>query len=177
MPKLTFEPSLDARQTVDVAGGETVLTALLRAGHAVPNSCRAGACQACLMQATAGPVPAKAQVGLKETLKASGYFMACCCEPAADLTVRLPGAEVAGVRGRVAHVARLSRDVGRIRIEVKEPFVYRAGQFGNLVRGDGLIRSYSLASLHPAEGGCPGDPHLELHVRRVAGGAMSTWLV
>ena len=177
MPKLTFEPTPDARQTVDVAGGETVLTALLRAGHAVPNSCRAGACQACLMQATAGPVPAKAQVGLKETLKASGYFLSCCCEPAGEMVVRLPGAEVAGVRGRVAAVERLSRDVGRIRIEPKEPFVYRAGQFVNLVRGDGLIRSYSLASLHPADGGCPGDPHLELHVRRVAGGAMSSRLV
>src|ERR1019366_6954129 len=46
---------------------------------------------------------------------------------------------------------------------------YRAGQFVSLFREDGLARSYSLASL-------PGEGALELHVRKIPGGAMSGWL-
>src|SRR5205085_691623 len=47
----------------------------------------------------------------------------------------------------------------------------------NVVRpGDGLVRSYSLASLHSPPGLPAGDTLLELHVRKVTGGQMSKWL-
>jgi ferredoxin-NADP reductase/truncated hemoglobin YjbI len=54
-----------------------------------------------------------------------------------------------------------------------EPFTaidYRAGQFFNLRLRDGLTRSYSAVSV-PAEDYC-----LELHVKRMRGGAMSSWV-
>ncbi|HYE20584.1 MAG TPA: 2Fe-2S iron-sulfur cluster-binding protein [Tepidisphaeraceae bacterium] len=161
---------------VTLSAGESVLDGLLRAGHAIPNSCRGGACQACLMRATSGAVPAAAQVGLKETLRAGGYFLACSCRPAEDLTVSLPGAALAGTPAVVKRVDLLSPDVARVLIECKEPFAYRPGQFVNLVRPDGLVRSYSLASLHRSEDVAGHDEHLELHVRRVTGGRMSSWL-
>ena len=68
-------------QTIRVKIGQTVLSALLEQGHNIPNSCRAGVCQSCLIQATEGDVPPEAQTGLKDTLKAQGYFMACSCKP------------------------------------------------------------------------------------------------
>ncbi|MFP2932974.1 2Fe-2S iron-sulfur cluster-binding protein [Pyxidicoccus sp. 3LG] len=37
--------------------GESVLDGLLRQGVSVPNSCRAGACQSCLMKAVGGVIP------------------------------------------------------------------------------------------------------------------------
>ncbi|MEM9493514.1 MAG: 2Fe-2S iron-sulfur cluster binding domain-containing protein, partial [Myxococcota bacterium] len=56
---------------------ETVLDALQRNGITIPSSCRAGICQSCLVQARSGEVPAAAQVGLKDTWKSRGYFLAC----------------------------------------------------------------------------------------------------
>jgi NAD(P)H-flavin reductase/ferredoxin len=147
---------------------ESVLDGLLRQGVNVPHSCRAGACQSCLMRAERGEVPAKAQVGLKETLKAQGYFLACACRPENELEVAGAGAELR-VPARITALERLSDSVLRVRLRPEERFEYRAGQYLSLLRADGLARSYSLASL-------PNEEELELHVRRVTGGLMSEWL-
>jgi ferredoxin-NADP reductase len=127
------------------------------------------------MQATGGKPPAEAQKSLKDAQKTQGMFLACCARPSADLTVRIP--DGAGKRSPavVRHVESIGRDGVRVRLECADGFSYFPGQFVNLSRGD-LMRSYSLASLHPVPGICPGDTGLELHVRKVAGGRMSTWL-
>ncbi|WP_141330315.1 2Fe-2S iron-sulfur cluster-binding protein [Myxococcus sp. AB025B] len=148
---------------------ESVLDGLLRQGVAVPHACRAGACQSCLMRATAGDVPEAARVGLKDTLRAQGYFLACMCRPSADTALEVSGADALRVPARIASLDLLSPSVLRVRLSTDAPLDYRAGQYVSLLRADGLARSYSLASL-PREG------LLELHVRLVAGGEMSGWL-
>jgi NAD(P)H-flavin reductase len=117
-----------------------------------------------------GAVPEKAQTGLKDTLKARGYFLACTCrlEPDVELEVAGAGADLR-VPARVESLAPLSHDVLRVVLRAEGAFAWRAGQYVTLLREDGLARSYSVASL-PREG------VLELHVRRIAGGAMSGWL-
>jgi ferredoxin-NADP reductase/ferredoxin len=152
-----------------LAPQETVLDGLLRQGVSVPNSCRAGACQSCLMRALTGSVPDAAQVGLKDTLKARNYFLPCVCRLPQGTALEVAGAEELRVPARLASLSPLSADVLAVRLELEAPLEYRAGQYVTLVRGDGLARSYSLASL-PREG------LLELHVRRIPGGAMSGWL-
>ncbi|MBN1210589.1 MAG: 2Fe-2S iron-sulfur cluster binding domain-containing protein [Myxococcaceae bacterium] len=149
---------------------ESVLDGLLRQGVPVPHSCKAGVCQSCLMRAAAGAVPEKAQAGLKETLKARNYFLACSCwpEPGAELEVAGGGDELR-VPARLESLERLSGGVLRVRLRPQAAFEYRAGQYLTLLRADGLARSYSVASL-PREGA------LELHVRLLPGGAMSGWL-
>jgi CDP-4-dehydro-6-deoxyglucose reductase, E3 len=57
----------------------------------------------------------------------------------------------------------------RVELEAPAGLAYRAGQYLHLERQGGVARPYSLASV-------PGSPRLELHVRRIAGGAMSEWL-
>ena len=57
----------------------------------------------------------------------------------------------------------------RLRLRPEGSFDYQPGQYVQLRRPDGLARSYSLASL-PREG------WLELHVRRVTDGRMSSWI-
>nr|QKW93700.1 ferredoxin-NADP reductase [Vitiosangium cumulatum] len=146
--------------------GESVLDGLLRQGVRVPHSCRAGACQSCLMRAERGEVPAKAQVGLKETLKARGYFLSCVCHPENELEVA--GADLR-VPARIVSLERLSDSVLRVRLRPEGHFEYRPGQYVSVLRADGLARSYSLASQ-------PDEDSLELHVRRIAGGLMSGWL-
>src|ERR1700687_4120801 len=69
--------------------GESLLDCLTARGHAVPNSCRAGICQTCLMRAVRGTVPEKAQTGLTTTMMARHLFLACQCFPTEDLEVAL----------------------------------------------------------------------------------------
>jgi ferredoxin-NADP reductase/ferredoxin len=167
MPTITY-----AGQPCALNDGETVLDALTRHGVSVPNSCRAGACQSCLVRAVDGGAPANAQQGLKESLRARGFFLACQARPTGDLTVAPADDDAMTRAAAVLHrVERLSADVVRVLLKCDGGFDYRPGQFVHLVRDDGLSRSYSLASL-----GGGRDRHLELHVRKVAGGAMSTWL-
>jgi CDP-4-dehydro-6-deoxyglucose reductase, E3 len=149
---------------------ESVLDGLLRQGVAVPHACKAGVCQSCLMRAASGAVPEKAQAGLKETLKARNYFLACACRPEPGVELEVAGgADELRVPARLESLERLSEDVLRVRLRPEAPFDYHAGQYLTLLRPDGLARSYSLASL-PREG------VLELHVRLLPGGAMSGWL-
>lgn len=166
MPTLSFQGL-----SVQCAPDETVLEALHRQGLATPSSCRTGVCQTCLMRATAGSPPPSSQIGLKDSLVAQGYFLACICKPADDMTVSLPD-ESAVQRARAAVVSRemLNQDILRLRLSPDDAFHYYAGQFLQIHRPDGLIRSYSIASV-PAI-----DSLIELHIRLLPGGSMTTWI-
>ncbi len=147
--------------------GETVLDALLRNGVEVPNSCRSGVCRSCTMIASEGSVPESAQVGLREVERKQGMFLPCICRPVGDLELRDVG-DQATTPARIVEVTHLSESVVRLRLQAEAPFEYEAGQYLSLRRADGLARSYSLASL-------PSEPWLELHLRRLPDGRMSTW--
>lgn len=149
---------------------ESVLEGLLRNGVRVPNACRAGACQSCVMRNPAEPerAPLPSRSPLKETLQAQGYFLSCLCRPTHDLEVTLPGGELRVTTSLVA-VDPIGADVLRVRLARPGAFDYRAGQYVTLLRSDGLSRSYSLAS-------APDSSELELHVRWYPQGQMSGWL-
>lgn len=157
-------------KTYTGADGETVLDTLTRGGATVPSSCRSGVCQTCLMRAVEGSVPAASQKGLKDTLRARGYFLACQCTPTGTLRVERPGAEAGRLAATVRAITPLNREIVSVDLECLDMGDYRAGQFINIFKDDTLSRSYSLAST-------PGvDPHLTLHVRKVAAGRVSGWI-
>ncbi len=149
---------------------ETVLEALLRQGAEFPHACRQGVCFACLSKAVVGRVPEEAQKGLKETLRHKGYFFPCLCRPVEDLEISGPDERQVYSRAVVIGVERCSRTVCRVFLSPAMPFSYHPGQYITLRRGDGLLRSYSLASV-PRE-----DDYLEIHVRRHENGRMSGWI-
>jgi NAD(P)H-flavin reductase len=120
------------------------------------------------MRASNGPVPPRAQMGLKDSWKAQGYFLACVCRPEADLEIT-PVGDDAQVGATITGLELLSPDVMRVRLHCDAAIGFRAGQYVTIQREGGLCRSYSIASL-PEEG------ELELHVRRISGGLMSGWL-
>ena len=166
MPVISYD-----QQPYQCQDGETVLQCLTRHGVAIPSSCESGVCQTCLMQATHGRPPARAQQGLKDTLQVQHYFMACVCLPEEDLEVVLAGADITHlIDTELVCKEALNHDILRICLQPKAPFDYKPGQFINLYRPDGLVRSYSLASLPQR------DEPLELHVRILPGGSMSTWI-
>src|SRR5690606_24069598 len=63
----------------------------------------------------------------------------------------------------------LGAAVRRVRLAVPAGFEWVAGQYITVLRSENVARSYSSAS-------SPADGYLELHVRRIAGGAVSNWL-
>ena len=164
MTTITFENS-----SYECREGESVLACLTRHGLTLPSSCQSGVCQTCMMRATSGPIPEKAQQGLKPTQRAQGCFLACICHPEGDMTVERAEA-MKRFTSTVTGKTMLNAEIARIRIARPAGFEFRPGQFINLIRDNGrVIRSYSLANLREEE--------LELHVKRIPGGMMSSWLV
>ena len=154
---------------IDCALRETVLQAMLRAGIDTPYSCRNGMCLTRITRLVEGEVPCGSQIGIKDTLQAQGYFLPCVCETTQDIGVAPPEpAEIFG-RAVVTEVAHPSKNVCRVRLMPATPLYYRAGQFINIRRSDGLTRAYSLASVPSL------DRYLELHAKRLPRGQMSNW--
>ena len=164
MPTITFEG-----KDFSCTEGETILDCMTRQGVMLPSSCQSGACQTCMIRALKGNPPEESQQGLKDTLKAQGYFLACICRPTEDMTIGLSSVSPR-FSAKVLEKRLLNETVVRIRLQRPQDFSYRAGQFINLVRPeDELTRSYSLASL-------PDEDFLELHIKRVPDGQMSGWV-
>ena len=151
-------------------GESSVLDCLTAHGVPVPSSCRSGVCQTCLMRALDGEVPEKAKVGLKPTLAAQNYFLACSCYPQQDIEVVLPEAGMGKLEAKVTSIEYLNADILGIRLKPSRPFEYRAGQFLNLFKDETTARCYSLASV-PAL-----DEELFLNVRKVPSGLVSNWI-
>jgi len=165
MPMITFEG-----HTYDCKQDETVLECLTRHGLLIPSSCLAGACQTCLSKAVKGKPTAESQKGLKDTLVAQGYFLACVCKPQEDIEMAVANVAGGDVGVTVVEKQMLNESVMRLRLSCDDPLDYIAGQFVNVKHPvTELVRSYSLASL-------PSDDCLELHVKRVPDGRMSGYL-
>ena len=155
-----------AGQSYALADGESVLDALLRAGHAIPHGCRAGVCQACLLQSDEAP-PANAQRGLSSAQKSLNYFLSCQCQPPAPLSAQAVDQAGQRVTGVVREKTWLNQRVLRLHIEA--PLSFKAGQYVTLWQSAQLARSYSLA-------GSPNPQNLlELHIRHYPDGAFSSW--
>ncbi|MBI4752427.1 MAG: 2Fe-2S iron-sulfur cluster binding domain-containing protein [Acidobacteria bacterium] len=163
MPTISYKD-----HSFSLEANETVLDCLLREGQSVSYSCRTGVCQSCLMKAAQGTPSAEAQAGLRDTLKLQGYFMACKWKPADNVTVC--GAEDLTFQATLVGKELLSETVLKVLLQSNSPFSYQSGQYLTLIRPDGLARSYSIASL-------PRESMIELHVRIIPNGQMSSWLL
>jgi NAD(P)H-flavin reductase/ferredoxin len=155
-------------QSYTVVANNDVLTTLLEAGEKIPFSCRTGSCQSCLMKATQGTPPKGAQVGLKDTLKAQSYFLACQCHPQENLEIDLPNTIDTRYKSRVLEKQWLNDDVIQIKLARPENFNFRAGQYLTLWKDKHLSRSYSIANL-------PDSNELEFHIRVLPQGQFSSW--
>jgi NAD(P)H-flavin reductase/ferredoxin/truncated hemoglobin YjbI len=165
MPKILYQGT-----TLTYREGETILEALLRQGVKSVYSCRSGICLVCMQRCTQGVIPEESQEGLRPHLKKRNYFLPCVCQAQGDIEIGPVREADLFCPAVVQSKQLLSEDVLCLRLETATALYYHAGQFINLRRADGLQRSYSLASV-PAL-----DSELELHIRKLPGGAFSTWL-
>jgi len=149
---------------------ETVLDSLLRQDVDISYACKKGTCQSCMLRCTDGSPPKESQNNLKDTLKSQNYFLACCCVPEHDMAIRLPDQSEIFSEGTVIVNELLNRNTILLIVECHDILEYKAGQFVNLQREDGLTRSYSIANT-PQE-----TKTLEFHIRRLPGGKFSEWV-
>jgi len=149
---------------------ETVLDSLLRQGVDIPYACKKGTCHSCMVRCTDGAPPEKTQRDLKDTLRSQNYFLSCLCIPERDMTIRLPKQSELFSEGTVVVNEMLNRNTILLIVECQDILEYKAGQFVNLQREDGLTRSYSIANT-PQE-----SKTLEFHIRRLPDGQFSEWV-
>lgn len=165
MPNIQFND-----QTYPSINEESLLETLLKHGVEVAHACKTGVCQSCLLQATQGSIPTRAQQGLKTTQIAQHYLLACVCYPETDMEIQPVDSTSTTHTAQILASELLNPTVKQLRLACPPTFPsYKAGQFINLHHPNGTVRSYSLASI-------PSDGYLELQVKRIASGVVSEWI-
>lgn len=157
-------------QEVVCQNGESVLDALLREHIDIPHACQAGACQSCMIRSLNVAPPASAQQGLKDVLRHQKYFLACLCYPQEAMSISITPPADFFTEATVVGKQLLNAETLLLTVRTKQLLDYYAGQFVNLKRDDGLIRSYSIANsrMHADK--------MTFHIRRLAGGRFSEWV-
>ncbi|NWF47063.1 2Fe-2S iron-sulfur cluster binding domain-containing protein [Hydrogenophaga sp. D2P1] len=179
--QLTIEP-LGA--TIEVEEGQTVLDAALRQGIYLPHACGHGLCGSCKVQVCDGDVDhgAANPFALMEFERDEGKTLACCCTLQSDTTIEAdideePDARVIPVRDFAATVTRiedLTPTIKAIHLQLDKAIDFQAGQYVQVeIPGLGQSRAFSIAN-DPAD--VKASMCIELNVRKLPGGAGTTWL-
>ncbi len=155
-------------QCYSVNDADTVLDTLLKHNVDYPHSCKTGTCQSCLTKLIDGEIAPEAQQGLKPTLLAQNYFLACQCRPKKNITIELPNQNDTSICSNIIKLSKLNHNVLQVWLSIDDPSFFKAGQYINLITPENLIRSYSIANA-PSQ-------YIELHVKLMPNGLMSNWL-
>jgi phenol hydroxylase P5 protein len=176
--QLTIEP---LGQTIDVEDGQTILDASLRAGIYLPHACCHGLCATCKVEVVDGEIDhgEASNFALMDYEREEGKCLACCATLQSDITIEAdvdvePDARnlpVRDYRGEVVRIEDLTPTIKGVWLKVDHPLEFQAGQYVNLqMPGEHASRAFSLAG-DPAEDGL-----VELNIRRVPGGKVTTWV-
>lgn len=166
---------------VAVMADQTVLDAALEAGIPVLHQCRSGSCSSCLARLADGDAPIRP--GASSTLMphelAAGQRLLCITQPRGDCTFDLDYGSEEGsqpeveVHAFVNAIEPVASNVAKLSLELAEGnwLSFRPGQFVQIeVPGAEVLRSYSPVSTESDL------PNIELLIRLLPQGVMSTWL-
>ncbi|WP_310494521.1 phenol 2-monooxygenase domain-containing protein [Dechloromonas sp.] len=177
--ELTIEP---LGQTIEVEDGQTILDAALRAGIYLPHACCHGLCATCKVQVLDGEIDhgEASTFALMDFEREEGKTLACCCRLESDTVIEAEIEEdpdsrnlpVQDYTGEVVRIEALTPTIRGIWLKLDRPMDFQAGQYINLEVPaiDGQSRAFSLAN-SPQSGDI-----VELNVRIVPGGQVTTWL-
>ncbi|TXT29926.1 MAG: ferredoxin:oxidoreductase FAD/NAD(P)-binding:oxidoreductase FAD-binding region [Rhodocyclaceae bacterium] len=177
--ELTIEP---LGQTIEVEDGQTILDAALRAGIYLPHACCHGLCATCKVQVLDGEIDhgEASTFALMDFEREEGKTLACCCRLESDTVIEAEIEEdpdsrnlpVQDYEGEVVRIENLTPTIRGIWLKLDRPMDFQAGQYINLEVPaiDGQSRAFSLAN-SPQSGDV-----VELNVRIVPGGQVTTWL-
>jgi NAD(P)H-flavin reductase/ferredoxin len=167
-------------ETFEVAEGETILDAALRAGIDLKYGCRHGNCSTCKYLVEDGEVDFghASAYSLPDAERDEGWALMCCATPLTDLLIqddRRPDARARPMlaprdnTATVTAATALTADLWELRVSVPQAFTFYPGQYAELtldVDGTPVRRSYSMAS-------APDGGELAFVLKRIAGGAFS----
>lgn len=176
--QITVEPS---GRTFQADADEILLTAGIRQGIGLPYGCKDGACGSCKCKVVSGEVvmgehQAKA---LTPEEAAQGLILTCRSTAKSDLVLESKQVVEEGAFAikkmpvRIFSLERRTSDVMIVKLQVPagDLMKYRAGQYVDFLLRDGSRRSYSMANApHTVT---PETPHIELHIRHMAGGVFT----
>lgn len=168
-------------QTISCKENETVLETLLRAGIYMPSGCHSGVCAACKGKILSGDIIEKLHSPhvLTDSERQAGYTLFCRAIPTTDISIEgplFPHAEDLTIKTlpcRVESIEKIRHDVAILTLKLPSnpPFTFLAGQYIDILMGDGKKRSFSIANSPEKKG------YLELHIRAVPGGAFSQYVL
>ena len=177
--ELTIEP---LGQTIEVEDGQTILDAALRAGIYLPHACCHGLCATCKVQVTDGEVDhgEASTFALMDFEREEGKCLACCARLESDVVIEAEieddpdslNLAVEDYQGEVVRIETLTPTIKGIWLKLDRPMKFQAGQYINLEVDalPGQSRAFSLANSPQT------DDVIELNVRIVPGGQVTTWL-
>ncbi|HYH37890.1 MAG TPA: 2Fe-2S iron-sulfur cluster-binding protein [Azospirillum sp.] len=181
MSRIRMHPS---GREVECQEGDTVLSALEKAGYALPNNCRAGACGECKVKVLSGQFDQGMvlDMALSQAERKDGYGLMCMAKPISEELVIEWGTADARPklfppRENVLYVVtdripRTPRIVELLLRPLGTPLRYWPGQYVQLgdERSGAPPRCYSIANAPRPDG------EIALHITRVDGGSTSTWV-
>ncbi len=169
-------------QTIEVVDGQTILDAALRAGIYLPHACCHGLCATCKVQVTDGEVDhgEASTFALMDFEREEGKCLACCARLESDVVIEAEieddpdslNLAVEDYQGEVVRIETLTPTIKGIWLKLDRPMKFQAGQYINLEADalPGQSRAFSLANAPQT------DDLVELNVRIVPGGQVTTWL-
>lgn len=181
MARIVMQPS---GRSVECSHGDTVLMGLEKAGYALPNNCRAGACGECKVKVISGEFDQGMvlDMALSPEERTQGFGLMCMAKPTSEELVIEWGTEDAKPklfppREEVLFVLTDKRQIADRVFELRlrpvgQPIRYWPGQYvtiGN-PRGHVPARAYSISNAPRPDG------ELVLQVARAEGGVTSQWI-
>ncbi len=168
MTRVYFRDSGQDSLAVDCDSSRSLLEGLLAAGVAIPNSCRAGLCQACLCQAHGDLrlIDPEAQLGLTELQRRNNLLLACQAKPRQGLSIGMP-THRADWLCQLKQKRFLSSSV--VELTFKAEGDWKPGQHLLLWRDDEHVRPYSASNL------CSAERLIQFVIERHEHGVVSRW--
>ena len=171
--RVTLQPS---GHTFEARDGQSILTAGLEAGFALPYSCRAGTCRTCRGHIRDGKVDFGGvhPTYLSDEDKAAGLALLCQASALSDVEIEVEELdEMLSIKPRTSpcrifKIAKVAPDVTilTLRLPMNENMRFLAGQYIDILLPDGQRRSYSIATRPTPDG----VTMIDLHIRHMQGG-------
>ncbi|HEX4916991.1 MAG TPA: FAD-binding oxidoreductase [Limnobacter sp.] len=158
--------------------GQSILTAALSNGVALEYSCNTGQCGVCAAQINAGATRAlRGELGLSAVLAEAHYVLTCCREACSDLELNvedLPELKEVPTKttpAKIDDIEYIGPNTARVLLRTPPANTVRflPGQYLAAIGPGGVRRAYSIANAPRSDG------KIELHIRKVPGGAMSAY--
>ena len=174
---VTVQPS---GRSFQVSRDETILSAAMRQGVALPYGCKDGACGSCKCRLLEGRVLHGAhQAGALSVDEAeAGWALTCCAAAQTDVVIEARTVASAGeipirkMPVRVTKLEKLTADVALLTLQLpaNDALRFQAGQYIEFLLPNNVRRAYSMANspLVPSE-----KPSIELHIRHSPGGVFT----